>query len=119
MRKKIILLGRIFLSLFLILWNVILNNIIPHSRQKFWSYESFDRHTEWATFPKCLPSSAHDLSYYVYEGYFSDVCGYHVVFSEEDYASIKEDRTEHYQTAVENGHGYCYKDGKKAYHMFH
>lgn len=96
-----------------VVYETILEDIIPRSRQKFWSYESFNRRTERASFPESLPSSAHNLSYYIYEGYFSDACGYYASLSEEEYTSLKEDRTEYYQTAVDNGQGYCYEDGEK------
>lgn len=119
-KKREIRLFHVFIGVLLvlslhILYEGLLEDIIPHSRQLFWSYESFDKQTERVVFRKDLPESAHDMKYYVYEGMLRDKCGYHVKFSAADYEVARQERFEFYSDREEIGGGYRYKGGPKKY----
>ena len=64
---------------------VFCKEIVPKSRTQFRSYAQFVKATDWTFYEPTLPDSAHDMRYYYYEGYFSDMSGYHATFSAEDY----------------------------------
>ncbi len=111
--KNTILFFLIFIIVYL-LYESLLEDIIPHSRSWFRSYESFVKHTERAGFCKELPDSAHDMKYYVYEGFLVDKCGYKATFTMEDYEQFKAERLQMYRGFSETN-SYCYAEETKRY----
>lgn len=79
----------------------VLEDIIPHSRRNFGSYEAFEKKNERATFIEELPSSSHDEKYYVYEGFLEDKIGYSMMLSAEDYEITKHILVDKYKSFSE------------------
>ena len=82
------------LRIFFICWAIgeiyiLLQEVVPVTRTHFMNYQSFDKRADFTTYPNELPSSAHGLKYYYYEGFLADKSGYHVSYSQEDYELMK------------------------------
>lgn len=74
-----------------------LSEIIPHSKQRFLSYNSFRTQTERVAFCNELPESANEAQYYFYEGGLTDKACYRTTLAFEDYQAVKTERIEFYK----------------------
>ncbi len=110
-----VLIGVLLILSMHILYEGLFEDIIPHSRQLFWSHEAFVKEAAPTGFQKELPESAHDVKYYVYKGMLTNKSGYYVKLSAEDYENIKQMRYESYSDEEEMGGGYRYKGDSKKY----
>lgn len=95
-----------------VLWNGLLEEVIPHSRTWFSSYNVFREETERSAFQKEQPASAYDIRYYVYEGCLEDKSGYGVVFASEDYIEAQRERIEQYSHAP-GENTYYFEEGQE------
>lgn len=100
----------------------------PYVGRLFWTYDCFRKETDETFYCQKLPESAHDTEYFVYRGQRIYKSGYRVALSEEDYALMKQERMEYYQTSLfENeyeyqtvGDRYLYSENDKQYlNSFH
>jgi len=93
-KRKTTWVGRAVMAFFLIeivfAACIFFQEIYPKSWTHFRSYAQFIKVADWTPYDQTLPDSAHDMRYYYYEGYFSDMSGYHAAFSAEDYEIKKE-----------------------------
>ena len=72
--------------------------IVPKTKTQFHDYNQFYKRTSHQKYLRSLPQSAHDVTYYYYEGFFSDKSAYHAAFSKEDYILVLQNRVESYNT---------------------
>lgn len=119
-RKKLFVFIRNFLIILLVAWSLITSfylifqEVIPVTRTHFWNYKTFNMWADFTVYPKELPTSADNLKYYYYEGFFADKSGYHVTYSREDYEMMKEERLSVFNPNFP-WEVYCYNGGEKLY----
>lgn len=99
------------------------SDVTPCVRRMFWEYNSFVVETYQTSYYEEMLSSFHNPAYFVYKGTQIYKSGYRVAFSAEDYALVKKERMEYYQTALFEckyaddyvGERYVCSDGEKQY----
>ena len=100
-KRKTTWVGRAVMAFFLIeivfAACIFFQEIYPKSWTHFRSYAQFIKVADWTPYDQTLPDSAHDMRYYYYEGYFSDMSGYHATFSAEDYGQKRAMLLEEYR----------------------
>ena len=70
--------------------------MFPKTWTHFFSYSQFYKAVKFTRYKENLPKSAYDMRYYYYEGWFSDISGYHAAFTAEDYEMMKENQLNMY-----------------------
>jgi len=95
----------------------------PQIDRLFWRYGDFLEKTVGTSYCQELPESAHDTEYYNYRELGIDKSGYRAAFSEEDYATVKQERMKYYETSTFDnqyssesvGERYVYSENDKQY----
>ena len=105
MKKKIIIAVLFFFITFgllsaLAIWNIFLDDYIPHHRTFFVDYQSF-RKKAFGIKTVNLPESGHDIKFYVGTDRFIKTHGYGVTLSEEDFIDSKCRLAQVYQNKIE------------------
>lgn len=72
------------------IWNVFLDEIVPRERTFFMGYQSFYNKVSHYPYPEKLPSSADDIKYFHYTGWFEKQTGISFTAGRKEYQELKE-----------------------------
>ena len=91
--KAIIVISLIIFFAFIAnsMWVIFLKDYIPNTKTYFKNYDQFKEKENGAFYLKELPSSARDIQYYYYTGYFDSKSGVSfIVDDEKEYQDVKQ-----------------------------